>query len=83
MTGISSLTGALAPKRLELMREFLRGDAALAILVNPGNPNGEAERRDAEAASRAIGQRLEIFTATNIGEIDAAFTALERGALRR
>jgi putative ABC transport system substrate-binding protein len=76
MTGVTSITGALAPKRLELMREFLRDDAALAILFNPGNPIGEAERRDAEAASRAIGQRLEFLTARNVSEIDAAFATL-------
>jgi putative ABC transport system substrate-binding protein len=76
MTGVTSLTGALAPKRLELLREFLRGDGALAVLINSGNPIGEAERRDAEAAGRAIGLRLEILTASNTGEIDAAFAGL-------
>jgi len=76
ITGVTTITGALASKRVELMREFLRDDAALAILINPGNPIGEAERRDAEAACRAIGQGLEILTARNAGEIDAAFATL-------
>jgi putative ABC transport system substrate-binding protein len=79
MTGITSIAGTLAPKRLELMHEFLRDDAAIAILINPGNPLSESERRDAEAASHAIGQRLEVLTASNQAEIDKAFAALKQG----
>src|SRR5258705_12771027 len=76
MTGITSIAGSLAPKRLELMREFLRDDAPIGILINPANPLSGAERQDAEAASRSIGQRLEVFTASNQAEIEQAFAAL-------
>jgi putative ABC transport system substrate-binding protein len=78
MTGSTSIAGSLAPKRLELLRQFLRGDDTMAILVNPDNPLSIAERKDAEAASRVLGQRLEVLTATNEIEIDAAFAALKR-----
>jgi ABC-type uncharacterized transport system substrate-binding protein len=76
MTGISTLNPALVPKRLELMREFLRADATLGILINPSNPISEAERRDVESAARVIGQRLETLTASSTAEIDAAFATL-------
>jgi putative ABC transport system substrate-binding protein len=76
MTGVTSIAGALAPKRLELVRGFLRDDSAVAILINPGNPLSEAERKDAEVAARAIGQRLEVLTASNQAEIDKAFAVL-------
>jgi ABC-type uncharacterized transport system substrate-binding protein len=76
LTGVTSIASALASKRLELMREFLPDDAALALLMNPASPGNEAERRGAEAASQTIGQRLEILTASNEGEIDRAFAAL-------
>jgi putative tryptophan/tyrosine transport system substrate-binding protein len=78
MTGITSIAGALAPKRLDLIREFLRDDAAIAVLINPSNPLAGAEQRDTEAAARAIGQRLEVLTASNEGEIDEAFASLKR-----
>jgi putative ABC transport system substrate-binding protein len=78
MTGSTSIAGSLAPKRLELLRELLRGVDIMAILINPDNPLGIAERKDAEAASRTVGQRLEIVTASNATEIDAAFTALKQ-----
>ena len=78
MTGITSIAGSLAPKRLELMREFLRDDAPVGILINPANPLSRAERQDAEAASRSIGQRLEVFTASNQAEIEQAFAAFKQ-----
>src|SRR5262245_61966885 len=48
MTGVTSISSTLAPKRLDLMREFLRDDAPIAMLINPHNPISEAERRDTE-----------------------------------
>jgi putative ABC transport system substrate-binding protein len=78
MTGITSIGGGLAPKRLDLMREFLRDDSAIALLVNPRNPLAGMERRDTEGAADAISQRLEVLTASNIGEIDEAFASLKQ-----
>jgi putative tryptophan/tyrosine transport system substrate-binding protein len=78
MTGITSIAGALAPKRLDLMREFLRDDAAIAILINPSNPLASAERKDTEAAAHAIGQRLEVLSAGNEDEINKAFASLKQ-----
>jgi putative tryptophan/tyrosine transport system substrate-binding protein len=77
MTGVTSIAGALATKLLELMREFLRDDAALALLINPSNPISGTFRQDTEAASRVVGQRLEVLTAGNAGEIEQAFAALK------
>jgi putative ABC transport system substrate-binding protein len=77
MTGVTSIAGSLAPKRLELLRTFLRDNVAIALLVNPDNPLSQAERNDTEAAARAIGQRLDILAARNETEIDAVFAALK------
>jgi putative tryptophan/tyrosine transport system substrate-binding protein len=78
MTGSTSIAGSLAPKRLELLREFLRRDVALAMLINPDNPLSGPERVDAETAARTLGQRLEALNARNETEIDAAFAGLGR-----
>jgi len=59
------------------MRELLRDDAAIAILIKPGNPVTEAERRDVDAASQALGLRLAVLSASNPGEIDDAFAGLK------
>jgi putative ABC transport system substrate-binding protein len=77
MTGSTSIIGSLAPKRLELLRAVLGNDAHLALLINPDNPLAGPERTDAETAARALGQRLDVFTARNESEIDAAFADLK------
>jgi putative ABC transport system substrate-binding protein len=62
---------------MELMNEFLRGNS-IAFLMNPKNPLNQSERRDAEVASRALGQRLEVLMASNDKELEAAFSALKQ-----
>jgi putative ABC transport system substrate-binding protein len=78
ITGVTSIAAALAPKRLDLVREFLRDDAAVAILINPVNPLSRAERRETEIAAEVIGQRLAVVTASNEGEIDEAFATIKK-----
>jgi len=76
ITGVTSITSTLAPKRVGLMHDLLGSDAAIAILINPDNPLAESERKDAEAASRVLGQRLEVLRARNGSEIVTTFAAL-------
>ena len=77
MTGVTSIAGELAPKRIALLRDLLGPWAALGLLINPDTPLSEAERRDAESAAQAVGQRLDILTARDQAEIDAAFAGLQ------
>ncbi len=46
LTGFSVLTGELNPKRLELLSELVPQAGAIALLVNPNNPNAERIIRD-------------------------------------
>jgi putative tryptophan/tyrosine transport system substrate-binding protein len=78
MTGSTSIGGSLASKRLELLRAFVHDNAGIALLINPDNPLGKTERKDTEAASRVIGQRLEVFTGRDEIEILVAFAALKQ-----
>jgi putative tryptophan/tyrosine transport system substrate-binding protein len=78
ITGVTSIAGALAPKRLDLIREVLPNDAAVAILINPANPLSVAEHKGTADAARAIGQRLEVVTASNQGEIEQAFATIKQ-----
>jgi len=51
----------------------------IAMLVNP-SPDAEPERRDVEAAARAIGQQLIILDATSDRDIETVFaTFAQRG----
>jgi ABC-type uncharacterized transport system substrate-binding protein len=49
------------------------GDARFAVLVNPGNPLSRAVLTDVQAAASAMGQPIEIVTATTAREISPAF----------
>jgi putative ABC transport system substrate-binding protein len=79
ITGVTLFVDVLVAKRLEILTE-VAPTAALAILVNPRNPNGESEARDAQAAAQRSGQELRVLTASNEGEIDAAFATLAQQA---
>ena len=75
MTGVSLISGALGPKRIELLRELVPATNLIAMLVNPTNP-AEANQRDEQAAASAIGQRILVLTATAERDIEAAFATL-------
>jgi hypothetical protein len=49
VTGVTIMSSALVPKRLEIIRELLPGSRRLALLVNVHNPNQEANVKDARA----------------------------------
>src|SRR5262245_29088616 len=81
VTGSTTITGALTAKRLELLRTAVGSSAAMAMLINPDNPLGQAERSGAEGAALSTGQMLHIVTARNESEIVAAFASLKKRAV--
>jgi putative tryptophan/tyrosine transport system substrate-binding protein len=73
-TGINFFIAELVAKRLELLRELMPKAVRLALLVNPANPaNANPTVREVEAAARAMSLQVEIFNASTIREIQAAF----------
>jgi ABC transporter substrate binding protein/Phage integrase family len=81
VTGVSFLAGLLGAKRLELLHQIVPKATAIGVLVNPDAPDTEAERRDVQAAARAIGQQLIILDVKSDSDIEAAFaTFVQRGA---
>jgi putative tryptophan/tyrosine transport system substrate-binding protein len=84
VTGVSLITSVLAPKQMGLLHELNPAITSIALLMNPGNPNGESYANDAQTAAQALGQQLHILSARTATEIDAAFAtlpALHPGAL--
>jgi putative tryptophan/tyrosine transport system substrate-binding protein len=81
VTGISSMNVGLAAKQLELLHRLLHRDVRFAVLVNPGNPQSRSLITDVQAAASAMGQQLEILTATTNRDIGPAFgDAVQRRA---
>jgi putative ABC transport system substrate-binding protein len=76
ITGVAFLVNKLVPKRLELLRELVPGATTLGMLVDPNNPNAEADVKDARAAAAAFGRTLFVVKASTRDEIDMAFAAL-------
>ncbi len=72
ITGVTLFIDILTAKRLELLTEIAPA-AALAMIINPRNPNAETEARDAQAAAQRSGRELRVLTAGNESDIDAAF----------
>ncbi len=75
MTGLSLISGALGPKRLELLRELVPNATVIAVLTNPKNP-AEDNARGEQATARAIGQRILVLNTSTVAEIEQAFAAL-------
>ncbi len=76
LTGLSILVRELMPKRLELLAEMVPQAGAIALLVNPSNPNAERIIREVQEAARTKGVQLHVLKAGTEGEIDAAFATL-------
>jgi putative ABC transport system substrate-binding protein len=80
VTGVSFLVIEIGPKRLDLLRQLVPNAGTIAMLVYPGTPDTEAERREVQAAAQAIGQQLIIFDVKSDRDVEAAFaTATQRG----
>jgi putative tryptophan/tyrosine transport system substrate-binding protein len=76
VTGLVFFFGLLGSKRLELMRQLAPKATAIGMIVNPGSPNTDAERRDVQTAARAIGQELVLLDVSTGRDIETAFEKL-------
>jgi len=78
VTGTSVMAPDLVGKQLAVLKEIAPNVSRVALLRNPANPASAAQLREAEAAARALGVRLQILEARNPQEIDSAFAAMTR-----
>ena len=67
------VTTVLAEKRLQLLHDLLPKAELIALLINPTSPVAEPQTRDAQAAARALGVRLEVLTAVTENDFDQVF----------
>jgi putative ABC transport system substrate-binding protein len=78
LTGVYFFAAGLGAKRLELLRAVVPQPKLIGVLVNPKNPNFEAQLSDVRAAAREIGQDLLIVNASADADLDAAFATFVR-----
>jgi ABC-type uncharacterized transport system substrate-binding protein len=78
LTGTSTMASDIIGKQLEVLTEAIPGVSRVALLWNPDNPGGAPQLREAAAAARTLGVRLQTLEARNSREIDTAFKAMTR-----
>jgi putative ABC transport system substrate-binding protein len=78
-TGINFFANEVVTKRLRLLNDLVPKAVRIAVLVNPANAaTAEPTLRDVQQAAPALGLQIQIFNASTISEIDAAFAAFAR-----
>jgi len=55
VTGVSFYGNALAPKRLEILRELLPKVSRIAMLMNPSSPSAETDMREMQSVAQEVG----------------------------
>src|SRR5262249_23097675 len=77
LTGVNILVTEVVAKRLELLRELLPKATHIVVLADPANAETTQSMLKAlDAAARRMGMQIQVFNASTIPEIDAAFTPL-------
>lgn len=70
VTGLTTQSGDLGPKRLELLKETLPGLKRVAVLWNAGNPTATRFFKDMESAAPLFGIRLQALGVRGAGSDD-------------
>jgi putative ABC transport system substrate-binding protein len=84
LTGVSSLTVELTPKRLEVLHELVPMASTIGFLINPTNPFVRSFSRDLAptetvlAAARSVGVKLVALQASSEHDFDAVFASLRQ-----
>jgi ABC transporter substrate binding protein len=85
LTGSTTLTLEVGPKRLELLHEMVPTATIFALLINPTSPNlAEAQSRDFQTAARTLGLQAHVVQASTDLDFDIVFarvTELQAGGL--
>ena len=77
VTGVTNLNIEIAPKRLQLLHEFVPTASVMALLVNPANPTvAETQSREVQSAARTLGLELHVLNASTERDFDAVFANL-------
>jgi putative ABC transport system substrate-binding protein len=77
LTGTTTLTLEVGPKRLELLHEMVPTATNIALLVNPTSPNlAEAQARDLQTAARTLGLQIHVLHASTDRDFDSVFATL-------
>jgi putative tryptophan/tyrosine transport system substrate-binding protein len=82
LTGVTTISRELGPRKLELLHEMLPSVTKVALLVNPNSATDwKVYIQDMQAAARSLGLEIIVLNATSGTDIEEAFaSAVEQGA---
>ncbi len=78
VTGVSSLSVEVTPKRLEFLQELFPTASSFAVLINPTSPTADSQLRNLQAAARTLGAQLHILHASTERDFDTLFATLSQ-----
>jgi putative ABC transport system substrate-binding protein len=78
ITGVSSLSVDVSPKRLELMRDLLPTAAKLGVVANPTSPTAASQLKNLRSAAETLGVHLEVLHASTEQEFEPVFSTIAR-----
>jgi putative tryptophan/tyrosine transport system substrate-binding protein len=80
ITGISSLSVEVSPKRLETMRSLLPKSTTLIVVANPTSPTAESQLKSLRASAEVLGVSLHIVEASSEMEFAPLFAEARKRA---
>ena len=76
VTGVTSLNVEVGPKRFELLQQLRPAASAVALLVNPNNPNSQAVITESRKAVHALNLELHVLQASSEADLEGVFAKL-------
>jgi putative tryptophan/tyrosine transport system substrate-binding protein len=77
LTGVTSLTAEVGPKRLELLHELVPTASRIALLVNPAaGVMSETISTNLQVAARKLGLQFQVLHASTMRDFDTVFATL-------
>ena len=81
-TGVYIFQQVLEGKRLALLHGLVPTAALIAVLLNPTNANFQSQLRGVQDSARALGQQVNILSASAARDIDTAFATVRASGAR-
>jgi putative tryptophan/tyrosine transport system substrate-binding protein len=76
LTGVTSLSVEVTPKRLEFLQELIPTADLFAVLINPTSPTADSQSRNLQTFARARGLQLHVLQASSERDFDTVFATL-------
>ena len=73
LTGVTSLSVEVTPKRLEFLHETIPTTDVFAVLINPTSPTANSQSRNLQAFARDLGLQLHTLQASSERDFDNVF----------